>query len=76
MEHDINLIVDVEPQEAELLIGLIETLFQEWYVNRHERDERMKALVQLAADKAKDRKGEVMPEKEGEDMAKEGGGSA
>ena len=30
MEHDINVIVDVEPREAELLIGLVETLFREW----------------------------------------------
>ena len=76
MEHDINLIVNVEPGEAELLIGLVETLFREWYVGRHERDERMKALVKLAADKAKDRKGEGKPKKEGKDMAREDGESA
>lgn len=32
MEADINVIVDVDPDEAELLIGLIETLLFEWYV--------------------------------------------
>ena len=36
MENDINVIVDVEPEEAKLLIGLIESLVDEWYVSRHE----------------------------------------
>lgn len=36
MEKDIDLIVDVDPNEAELLINLIETRFQYWYVNREE----------------------------------------
>src|SRR5262249_23110992 len=36
MEKDINLIVDVEPEEAQLLIGLIEFLLKDWYVGRHE----------------------------------------
>lgn len=66
MEHDINVIVDVEPREAKLLISLVETLFREWYVERHEREERMRALVQLAADKDEDRKGEGTPKEDGE----------
>jgi hypothetical protein len=40
MEADINVIVDVEPKEAKLLIGLIETLVDEWYVVRHDRQSR------------------------------------
>ena len=51
MEKDINLIVDVDPQEAELLIGLIETLLKEWYVVREERRARMGALVAAASSK-------------------------
>jgi len=35
MEADVNVIVDVEAGEATLLIGLIETLVDEWYVARH-----------------------------------------
>jgi hypothetical protein len=35
MEADVNVIVDVEAGEAKLLIGLIETLVDEWYVARH-----------------------------------------
>jgi hypothetical protein len=52
MEADINVIVDVEPEEARLLIGLVETLVDEWYVTRHERKTRNSQLVALAQAKA------------------------
>jgi len=48
MEKDVNFVVDVEPEEASLLIELIETLFKDWYVESHqrkERSDRVKALV-------------------------------
>ena len=51
MEKDINLIVEVDPDEAELLIGLVETLFREWYIAREERKTRMAALVAAAVAK-------------------------
>lgn len=51
MEKDINLIVDVEPNEAELLINLIETLFQDWYINREERKKRLQSIVAIGAQK-------------------------
>ena len=51
MEKDVNLIIDVDPDEAGLLIWLNETLFEEWYVARHDRDEKMNALAKLATDK-------------------------
>jgi len=51
MEKDVNLIIDVEPKEADLLIWLIETLFEEWYVGRHDKEQKMKAIVKLAQDK-------------------------
>lgn len=54
MKKDINLIVDVEPQEARLLIELIETLFEEWYVARYEREQRMRKIK--AAANGKDKK--------------------
>ena len=47
MEKDINVIVDVDPDEAQHLIGLIELLMKDWYVTRHQREERLKAIVQL-----------------------------
>jgi hypothetical protein len=51
MEKDINLIVDVEPDEAQLLIELIETLFKDWYISRHDREEHMAGIVKLAEGK-------------------------
>ena len=51
MEKDVNLIIDVEPEEAGLLIWLIETLFEEWYIARHEKDKKMKALTKIAQKK-------------------------
>jgi len=49
MEKDINVIVDVDPNEAELLVGLVETLLREWYVAREERKKPMGAIVAAAA---------------------------
>lgn len=49
MEKDVNFIVDVEPKEAELLIELIETLFEEWYISRYERNVRMQRITTLAS---------------------------
>ncbi|WP_321301028.1 DUF4145 domain-containing protein [uncultured Sphaerochaeta sp.] len=51
MEKDVNIIVDIEPFEAELLIQLIEDLFQTWYVTRYEREERLKKIQALAQSK-------------------------
>lgn len=57
MESDINLLVEVEPHEAQLLIGLIEILLKDWYVARHDREEHLRSIVALATDKASARKG-------------------
>lgn len=48
MEKDINVIVDVEPGEAELLIKLIESLIEDWYVQRNDRDLNMTAVIAAA----------------------------
>lgn len=48
MEKDINIIVDVEPDEAQLLIGLIEQLIDDWYVDRENRRTRSKSIKALA----------------------------
>lgn len=52
MEKDINVIVDVELNEAQLLIELIETLVTDWYVARHDRQERLKGIVAISGAKA------------------------
>ena len=44
MEKDINLILDVEPDEAQALIDLIELLFEEWYVTKHVRKAKLTKL--------------------------------
>jgi hypothetical protein len=51
MEKDINLMIDVEPEEAQLLIGLIEQLVDDWYIQKHDREERMKKVKELAENK-------------------------
>src|SRR5689334_4145996 len=48
MEKDINVIIDVDPDEAAQLIGLIELLIKDWYITRHERQERLKSIAELA----------------------------
>ncbi len=51
MEKDINVIVNVDPGEAQLLIGLIEQLIDDWYVFREDRRKRTEELKKLADDK-------------------------
>ena len=61
MEKDINLIVDVDPDEATMLIGLIEFLLKEWYIARHDREEHMKRVIGLAAKKDQDKETKPPP---------------
>jgi hypothetical protein len=56
-EKDISLIVDVDPNEAQALRGLIEMLFEDWYVARHNRQERLKQVQAIAAAKDAAKKG-------------------
>ena len=55
MEKDINFIVDVDEGEAEALRGLVELLFEEWYVARDERARRLAGVKAIgdAKDAAK-----------------------
>ncbi|CAM3715224.1 hypothetical protein BS639_17105 [Rouxiella silvae] len=56
MENDINKIIDVDPEEAELLIQLIETLIKDWYIDRHERQKRNQSIIDSAAKKKAEKK--------------------
>ncbi|MGL0936203.1 DUF4145 domain-containing protein [Vibrio vulnificus] len=56
MEKDINLIIDVEPQEAQLLTGLIEILIKDWYVTRQERQIHLESIIGVAGQKAEAKK--------------------
>lgn len=51
MEKDIDLIIDVDPDEATTLIQLIETLIQEWYINSYVRQQRMEKVKAIAETK-------------------------
>jgi hypothetical protein len=51
MEKDIDVIVDVDPGEAEELIKLIELLIEDWYVNKHKREAQLKAVLKIKAEK-------------------------
>ncbi|MEL5426762.1 DUF4145 domain-containing protein [Serratia nevei] len=56
MEKDINTIVEVNPDEATLLIEMIEMLLDEWYIARHEREQRVGKMKKLADEKQAARK--------------------
>lgn len=51
MEKEINVILDVEPEEAKLLTQLIEVLLQDWYVARHEKQRHLSSIIAAAEQK-------------------------
>lgn len=57
MEKDVNIIVEIEPQEAWQLIRLIELLFDETYIRSHKRQQRLQAIKQINEDKQAQRQG-------------------
>ncbi len=50
-EKDINIIVDVEPNEAKLMLSLIEFFMQQWYIQKHEEEEMMNKITAIAQQK-------------------------
>lgn len=59
MESDVNTIVDIEPEEAHKLIGLVEILFEECYAARHQRQRRLADLAALGERKSQERQNET-----------------
>ena len=55
MEADINVIVDVDPDEAQILVELVELLFAEWYVARETRTQRLAKLKLIVDEKVRQR---------------------
>jgi len=51
MEEDINVIVDVDPNEAQLLVELIEILLKDWYIAREQKKSHLEAIDKLSAEK-------------------------
>ena len=56
MEKDINLIIEVDSNEAQLLIELIEQLVEDWYVTRKAKKDRLDKITQLAQAKGAEKK--------------------
>ena len=55
-EKDINLIVEIEPNEAHLLLKFIELLMQKWYIERHDNKQLLQDILDLDKDKQNQRK--------------------
>ena len=56
MEKDINLIIDIEPDEAQKLIKLIELLIQQWYIERHNQQQLYADIIGIDQAKQQERK--------------------
>lgn len=46
-EADVNLIIDIEPDDARKLIQVIELLIRQWYIERHEQEELFSDILTL-----------------------------
>jgi hypothetical protein len=63
MEKNINLIIEVEPQEASALIGLIEMLLKDWYIDQHEKEKQLRDIVAISKTKKEIKKTNNIVEK-------------
>lgn len=61
-EKDVNLIIDIEPEEASELILLIENLFEEWYINRQKRKDNFNKVKTISDQKAQQKKPQGSPQ--------------
>lgn len=46
-EADVNLIIDIEPDDARKLIQVIELLIRQWYIERHEQEKLFSDILSL-----------------------------
>lgn len=51
MGKDVNVIIDVDPDEAQKLLKLIELLIDKWYIARHDEENLLSEIVSIADDK-------------------------
>lgn len=51
MEKDVNVVVEVDPYEAERLLKLIELLLEKWYIARHDEEQLLTDISNIAKDK-------------------------
>ena len=54
-EKDVDLIIEIDPDEAQALIDLVETLFAEWYVERKQRQDRLAKVAAIVEQKKQER---------------------
>jgi hypothetical protein len=71
MEADVNLVIDIDPGEAQALIELIEMLFLEWYVERKTREERLAKVAAIGAAKKQKGTAQGPPQPAAQPQAKE-----
>ncbi|MEG0366079.1 MAG: DUF4145 domain-containing protein [Coprobacillus sp.] len=57
MENDINVIIDIDPNEASKLLKVIEKLMNDWYIERHETEKLYADIIEISDDKQTQRKG-------------------
>lgn len=65
MEADINVIVDVDPNEAQVLVELAELLFEEWYVAAELRKRRLEKLSIIADENKAIQQQKILPSPDG-----------
>ncbi|WP_107675681.1 DUF4145 domain-containing protein [Agrobacterium sp. LAD9] len=51
MDNNVDQIIDISPEEARILLALIESLFKEWYEAREKRERSSAALKDLLVSK-------------------------
>lgn len=56
MEQDVNLIIDIDADEAKKLLRLIEMLLEKWYIARHDEEALCVDISAIADEKALQRK--------------------
>lgn len=56
MEKEVNLIIDVEPEEAEELIRFIESLIGLTYIERYSREQLLKKINTISTGKNNQKK--------------------
>lgn len=56
MEHDVNLIIDIDQDEARKLLLLIELLMDKWYIARHDEEQLLADIAGIAEVKSEQRK--------------------
>lgn len=55
-ESDVNLMIDIEPEEATKLLKVIELLIKQWYIKRHEEQQLLSDVLSISTSKQAEKK--------------------